>query len=92
MNVRRVTILLLLSASAVGVFLGFGGHGSAEAAKAPATCIELLHDSFTNDSIPWVFDPEWEIGPAAESSGHEIGYPDPALDHTPSSDNGVAGS
>ena len=91
MNVRRATILLLLTASVVGAFLGFGGHGSAEAAKAPATCIELLHDSFADNSVPWVLDPEWEIGPASESSGHEIGYPDPALDHTPSSDNGVAG-
>ena len=33
---------------------------------------------------------EWEIGPAKASTGGNRG-PDPATDHTPSSDNGVAG-
>ena len=91
MNVRRAAMLLLLAVVLVGAFLAVGGHGSAKAAKTPATCGYLLRDSFANDSAGWTLGPEWEIGPASESSGHEIGYPDPAMDHTSDSDNGVAG-
>ena len=91
MNVRHAALLLLLAALLVGAFLAVGGHGSAEAAKTPATCSFLLNDSFADDSVPWVLEDEWEIGPASESSGHEFGFPDPAIDHTSGSDNGVAG-
>jgi hypothetical protein len=91
MNVRRAALLLLPAVLLVGAFLAVGGHGAAEAAKAPATCGFLFADSFADDSRGWTFGPEWEIGPASESSGHEIGYPDPAFDHTSGSDNGVAG-
>src|SRR5687768_15470836 len=91
MNVRRAAILLFLAASSVGAFLAVGGHGSAEAAKSPATCSFLFLDSFADNSRGWTFGPEWEIGPATESSGHELGYPDPAMDQTSGSDNGVAG-
>lgn len=34
---------------------------------------------------------EWQIGPAKASSGHVYGNGDPSTDHTPTSDNGVAG-
>src|SRR5687767_13281039 len=91
MNVRRAALLLLLAASLVGASLAVGDHDSAQAAKTPATCSFLFRDSFENNSAGWGFGPEWEIGPASESSGHEIGFPDPAIDHTPGSDNGVAG-
>ena len=83
MNVRLATILLLVAALVIAAFLAIGGHGSAEAAKRPATCINLLYDTFADNSVPWVLGPEWEIGPASESSGQEIGYPDPAVDHQP---------
>ena len=91
MNVRLATILLVLTVLSVGASLELGGRGSAEAAKAPTTCGFLLVDSFANNSLGWTLGPEWEVGPASESSGHEIGYPDPAIDHTSDSDNGVAG-
>ncbi len=91
MNMRPAALLLLLAALLVGAFLAVGGHGSAQAVKTPATCSFLLNDSFASDSVPWVLGPEWEIGPASESSGHEIGYPDPAVDHASGSDNRVAG-
>jgi hypothetical protein len=51
-----------------------------KAAKTPATCSLLLRDSFADNSASWVLGPEWRIGPASESSGHEIGYPDPAVE------------
>ncbi|MFT3776391.1 MAG: hypothetical protein QM820_64430 [Minicystis sp.] len=34
---------------------------------------------------------EWQIGPAQTSSGQQTGNPDPAQDHSTTSDNGVAG-
>ena len=91
MNMRRAALLLLMAAFVVGAFVAVGGHGSAEAAKTPATCSIRLSESFADNSAGWAFGPEWEIGPASQSSGHEIGYPDPAVDHTSGSDNGVAG-
>src|SRR4249920_783494 len=92
MNMRRAALLLPLAALSVGAFLAVNGHGSAQAAKTPSTCGFLLRDSFANNSLGWTLGPEWEIGPASESTGHEIGYPDPATDYTSDSDdNGVAG-
>jgi hypothetical protein len=46
MNMRLAALPLLLTALAVGVFLAVGGHGSAEAAKTPATCSFLLLEGF----------------------------------------------
>ena len=89
---RLAALSVVLAALVAGVFVAVGGHGSAEAAKTPGTCIEMLHDSFSDHSVPWDLGPEWQIGPTSESSGQEIGFPDPAEDHTSgSSDNGVAG-
>ena len=45
-------------------------------------------ESFASNAAGWTLGTEWEIGPAKASTG---GGPDPANDHTPSSDNGVAG-
>lgn len=50
-----------------------------------------LSEDFSDNSRGWQLGAEWEIGPAAASVGHEQGYPDPASDHTPTADNGVAG-
>ena len=62
MNVRSAALLLLLAALLVGAFLTAGGHGSAQAAKTPATCSFLLNDSFANDSVPWVSGPSGKSG------------------------------
>jgi hypothetical protein len=53
----------------------------------------LLFEDFSDDLGGWTLGPEWAIGPAAASVGHTIscGNGDPALDHTPTGDNGVAG-
>jgi hypothetical protein len=47
-------------------------------------------ETFANNSAGWMLDTDWEIGPTSPSSGG-TGNPDPALDHTPTGDNGVAG-
>jgi hypothetical protein len=47
-------------------------------------------DDFHDNSKGWLLGPEWQIGPAMASQGGAFGA-DPATDHSPSSDNGVAG-
>ena len=47
-------------------------------------------DDFKDNSKGWTLGPEWEIGPA-EASVPGVGNPDPAMDHTPTPDNGIAG-
>ncbi len=48
-------------------------------------------DDFHDNSKGWTLGPEWQIGSAMTSSGQQSGNPDPAQDHTPTADNGVAG-
>ncbi|MBK8251512.1 MAG: hypothetical protein IPK82_02445 [Polyangiaceae bacterium] len=47
-------------------------------------------DDFKDNSKGWTLGTEWAIGPAMMSIGG-TGNPDPATDHTPTADNGVAG-
>ena len=61
-----------------------------------ATAATLFYDDFAAHTAGWSFDgfftdASWQIGPAAASTGHGAGFADPAFDHTPSDDNGVAG-
>lgn len=54
----------------------------------------IFSEDFSDNSAGWTLGPEWEIGPAMVSSGSNgltADFPDPALDHTPTDDNGVAG-
>ena len=51
----------------------------------------IFEENFSDNSAGWTMDTEWQIGPATASTGHTFGNPDPATDHTPTSDNGVAG-
>ena len=44
-----------------------------------------IADGFADNSLGWTLDPGWAIGPAAAGCG------DPAMDVTPTADNGVAG-
>ena len=48
-------------------------------------------DDFADDSKGWLLDPTWQIGPATLSSGATFGNPDPTEDHSPTTDNGIAG-
>ncbi len=45
----------------------------------------VFHEDFADNSQGWTLETEWELGPAVEGCG------DPATDHTPTDDNGVAG-
>ena len=49
----------------------------------------LLSESFANNNAGWTLGTEWAIGPAAASVGC-FNAQDPAADHTPTDDNGVA--
>jgi MYXO-CTERM domain-containing protein len=52
----------------------------------------IFSEDFSDDAAGWSLGPEWQIGPAATSTGHAYGNPDPATDHTAATaDNGVAG-
>jgi hypothetical protein len=59
-------------------------------ASIPAQAISYSYD-FSDNSAGWSLGPEWQIGSATASVGQISGNPDPALDHTPTADNGVAG-
>ncbi len=51
----------------------------------------VLYEPFANNNAGWQLGTEWGITGAKASAGHEQGNPDPAQDHTPTGDNGVAG-
>jgi hypothetical protein len=51
----------------------------------------LFTEGFANNDAGWTLGLEWEIDSATPSTGHTHGNPDPAVDHSPTSDNGVAG-
>jgi len=51
----------------------------------------LFTEPFANNSQGWTLGTTWEIGPAKASTGQVLGNPDPATDHSPGNDNGVAG-
>ena len=51
----------------------------------------IWSEDFSDNSAGWSLGNEWEIGSATASSGHQVGFPDPDADTTPTSDNGVAG-
>ena len=51
----------------------------------------IFVETFANNSAGWTLGPQWQIGSATTSSGQSNGNPDPAVDTTPTGDNGVAG-
>lgn len=53
--------------------------------------LTLFSETFANNLAGWSLGSEWAVGPTAVSSGQNFGNPDPAFDHTPTGDNGVAG-
>lgn len=54
----------------------------------------FMAEDFQGNAAGWTLDGEWQIGSALASSGHSIscGSGDPASDHTPTIDNGIAGA
>jgi hypothetical protein len=52
-----------------------------------------FNETFSSNSQGWTLGPEWAIAPTASATCSNFDPPgdDPALDHTPSGDNGVAG-
>lgn len=65
--------------------------GECQGGVTTAAPTVYFRDTFEDNAAGWRLDPTWEIGPARASSGHTYGNADPALDHTPTDDNGVAG-
>jgi hypothetical protein len=60
--------------------------------------VVYFSESFASNAAGWTFPAgvgvanEWSIGPAkASSGGFPYGNEDPAMDHTPTQDNGIAG-
>ena len=51
----------------------------------------FFQETFASNAAGWTLDQEWQIGAATGSMGQTFGNPDPAADHTPTADNGVAG-
>jgi hypothetical protein len=52
--------------------------------------ITWLAEDFSDNSAGWTLGPDWQIGPATQSSDSFVGN-DPGDDHTSTSDDGVAG-
>lgn len=53
----------------------------------------VFSEDFSDNSAGWTLGPEWQIGPATASpSPGAGGNGDPGTDHTPTADNGVAGT
>lgn len=75
-----------------------GGCGTTCGAEGTCGCTSsscsggTIYFSENFASAPgWTMTGEWAIGPTSTSTGHQQGGPDPANDHTTTSDNGVAG-
>jgi hypothetical protein len=62
--------------------------GSCMGTGGPLT---YFSDDFSDNSAGWTVQGEWQFGSAATSTGHTFGNPDPSVDHSSSTDNGVVG-
>ncbi len=51
----------------------------------------LFFEDFSDNSAGWWLGQEWSIGPAVASQPGALPGGDPSADHTPTSDNGIAG-
>lgn len=58
-----------------------------------STVSVYFSESFSSNAAGWTLGTEWQIGSAMASTGHTsaCGNGDPATDHSPGNDNGVAG-
>ena len=53
--------------------------------------VVYFSETFASNAAGWTLGQEWQIGPATASVGSPVGNQDPAMDHTASADNGIAG-
>ena len=54
--------------------------------------LALFTEDFSDNSAGWTIGTEWFIAPTVASTGcGGVGYDDPAMDNSPTADNGVAG-
>jgi Ca2+-binding RTX toxin-like protein len=51
----------------------------------------FFSDDFATNTKGWALGTEWQIGSATVSTGQIYGNPDPGVDYTPTTDNGIAG-
>jgi cysteine-rich repeat protein len=56
----------------------------------PST-VTVFSEAFVDNLAGWTLDTEWQIGPTLAGPTPTTGNADPASDHTPTLDNGVAG-
>lgn len=52
----------------------------------------LFSEPFASNIVGWTLGANWQIGPAVASPSTMQGFGDPGLDHTPTADNGIAGT
>lgn len=71
---------------------GVSADGSSGSIDGGAGCgTTYFSEQFADNAAGWTLDTEWQIGSATASNPPVRGYPDPAQDHSPTADNGVAG-
>lgn len=66
-----------------------GTCGCASSACSGGTI--YFSEDFSDNAKGWTLQGEWAIGPTSAGTGQQQGFPDPASDHSTTSDNGVAG-
>jgi hypothetical protein len=79
--------------------LNCGSCGTTCGSDATCGCVSgscsggtiYFSEDFSDNAKSWTLEGEWSIGPTAISGGQQQGNGDPANDHSPSADNGVAG-
>ena len=85
-----------LTAKIVGEPCATNACSAGQTCDANGTCnggvvaLTYFYENFANNSKGWLLGPEWQIGSAKVSTGGAFGA-DPALDNSPTPDNGVAG-
>jgi hypothetical protein len=75
-----------------GCNLDCGSDGTCACSASSCTGGNIyFSEDFSDNFKGWTLESTWQIGPTSAGSGQLAGNPDPALDHSASADNGVAG-
>jgi hypothetical protein len=80
-----------------GQACGCGGSGTTACVNGSVTCqggpTVFFSEDFSDNSAGWTLGTNWSIGPTVMSAATgSCGIGDPASDHSPTADNGVAGN